>query len=103
MFMVVRKSDGVAKKFDDKESALDQSTLDTLNSLSIDIFEETDYYGKGMASFNRIYEVYDGELYVTINDQEMVLHKGDSIFIEKGMIYEMKGTFKAIAMNRVAV
>jgi hypothetical protein len=103
MFMLVRKSDRVAKKFDDKESAFDQSTLDALKSLSIDNFEETDYYGKGTAAFNRVYEVYEGELHVIINELEYVLHKGDSIFIEKGMTFEMKGTFKMIAINKVAI
>lgn len=102
MFVVVQKSDQSRKKIPDKNENNDQVLNDSLNSLSIDVFEEADYYEKGKAAFNRIYEVYDGELHVIINEQEMIIYKGDSIFIGKGTSFEMRGTFKAVAINRVA-
>lgn len=100
--MVVRKSDPSRKKTSNEDNSIASVSNNSLNNLSLDVFEETDYYGKGRASFSRVYEVFDGVLHVIINDEEIILNKGDSIFIGKGTIYEMKGTFKVIAVNKVA-
>src|SRR5579863_3829704 len=102
MFMVVRKSDERVRKFADKKEASDEISYSALNDVSLDIIEVTDYSEKGIASYNRVYEVFDGELQLTINNQQTNLHKGDAVFIEKGMDYELKGTFKAVAVNKVA-
>jgi mannose-6-phosphate isomerase-like protein (cupin superfamily) len=102
MFVVVRKSDPSRKKISGNNENIDRASNNLLNTFSLDIFEETDYREKGKASFNRIYEIYDGELHVIIDDQEIILQKGDSIFIGKGTSFEMRGTFKAVAVNTVA-
>jgi mannose-6-phosphate isomerase class I len=101
MFMVVRKSDRVAKKFADK-TEVPADVHETLQHMSLDVIEVTDYVEQGKASFNRVYEIYDGIMQVVINEQHIDLQKGDSIFIEKDMNYEIKGTFKAIAISNAA-
>lgn len=102
MFVVVRKSDERVRKFNDRVEASDGSDISykALDNVSLDVIEVKDYFEKGKAAYNRVYEVYDGELQLTINDQHVVLHKGDAVFIEKGMDYELKGTFKMIAVNK---
>ena len=100
MFMVVRKSD--KSKQSVSEKAAQFVSNDGLNTVSLDVIEVIDYSEKGKASFNRVYQIFDGVMQVIINDQEINLQKGDSIFIEKGMNFEIKGTFKAVAVHRVA-
>jgi mannose-6-phosphate isomerase class I len=100
--MVVRKSDQEVKKFADKKEASGDVSYRELENVSLDIIEVTDYFEKGKAAFNRVYEVYDGEMQLTIAGQQTSLHKGDAVFIEKDMDYELKGTFKAVAINKTA-
>jgi len=102
MFMIVRSSDKSTKKFVDKDIS-HLITKDAFNSLSVDTIEVTDYFEKGKASYNRIYQIYDGKMEILINEKQIILLKGDGIFIQEGMDYEIEGTFKAIAMNRVAI
>lgn len=101
MFLVVRKSDKTVKKFDSKKDA-PGDVHEALLHVSLDVIEVTDYEEQGKAAFSRVYEVYDGVMQVIINEQQINIQKGDSIFIEKGMDYEIKGTFKAVAINRIA-
>lgn len=100
--MIVRSSDKSTKKFVEKDIShlIAKNELDTL---SIDTIEVTNYLEKGKATYNRMYEIYDGEMELLINGKQIMLHKGDGIFIEKGIDYEIEGTFKAIAMNRVTI
>ena len=102
MFMIVRNSD----ESPHKRNVFDDSLLTDVSNLpddvSLDFIEVEEYVEKGKASFNRVYHIYDGEMQVTINEREIILRKGDGIFIEKGMNFEMTGTFKAAAVNKVA-
>jgi len=101
--MVVRKSDERVRTFSHKKEASDDVLYDALDNVSLDVIEVTDYSEKGKASYNRVYEVFDGEMQLIINGQQANLHKGDGVFIEKGMNYELKGTFKAVAINKTAI
>lgn len=103
--MVVRKPDANGNnvtKFAEKDKPQNIFSYDALDSISVDDIEVTDYLEKGKAAFSRVYQIYEGELQLTINDEHFNLHKGDGVFIEKGTVYEMKGTYKAIAVNKVA-
>jgi hypothetical protein len=103
MFMVVRSLDTSSKR----KRVFDDSLLSDISHLpddvSLDFIEVENYFEKGKASFNRVYHIYDGEMKLTINDREIILRKGDGVFIEKGMNYEMNGTFKAAAVHRIAM
>lgn len=103
MFTVIRKSDQSRKKITENNDPIDYASKESLDTLSLDDFEGTDYYEKGKASFSRIYQVYEGAMHVIINEEEIILNKGDSIFIGKGTSFEMKGTFKALAVNKEAI
>jgi len=100
--MVVRKEDSSSKKSKHNDTDFFNGSNNLSDNVSLDIIEVEDYLEKGKASFNRIYQVFDGEMQLTINGREIILCKGDGVFIEKGMTYEMKGTFKAAAINKVA-
>ncbi len=102
MFIVVRKSTSSSIKNKDRDTKLFNDISNPSNNISLDVIEVEDYFEKGKASFNRVYHVFDGELQLAINDQQTTLYKGDGVFIQKGMTYEMKGTFKAVAVNTVA-
>lgn len=105
MYMVIRKtneSENKISRFEDDEKPSEFTTNDVLNSLSVDVIEVIDYSEKGIASFNRIYQIFEGELHLIINNENIIIRKGDGLYIEKGTKYEITGTFKAIAVNKVA-
>ena len=66
----------------------------------LDVIEVTDYHEKMTAEYHIVYYVYEGKVRLLINGQEIILEKGDSIYIEKGTFYEMQGTFKAMAVDK---
>ncbi|HSX09152.1 MAG TPA: hypothetical protein VLF93_03300 [Candidatus Saccharimonadales bacterium] len=101
--MIVRTSDESTHKKNVFDDSLITDVSNLPDDVSLDFIEVEEYFEKGEASFNRVYHIYDGAMKVIINDREIVLRKGDGIFIEKGMNFEMTGTFKAAAVHRVAV
>ena len=100
MFMVIRKSNASVPKITGSKIATDYITKDISEQVALAVIEGADYDEKETTDVNRIYYIFDGQLQLFVRDKEAVLYAGDAFFIEKGMTYEMKGTFKAIAVNQ---
>lgn len=103
MFIVARKNDvRIRKSVENK--ALSQNVEELLfKGLSIDFIEVTDFDMKFVAAYHLIYYVSEGTMHLIINDKNTyTLLKGDAVFVEKGMTYRLKGTFKATTINRTA-
>lgn len=110
MFMVVRnrphpdpllKGGGnreVVEKYSDKKQSLDKIVAKD-SRVSLDIADVVNHYEKIKTTYNRIYYVSDGLMQVHINNQELILQKGDACFVEKGMIVELLGTFAVIIVS----
>ena len=99
MFMVVKNSNTPIKKIsDDKKSLKEIVNLD--EKVSLNVAEVIDYHEKTTAAYNRIYYVSAGVMKLSINGQEIQLQKGDACFVEKGMIFELAGTFIVIIVSQ---
>lgn len=70
------------------------------DGVMLDVLEVTDYHEKMIADYHIVYYIYEGTANLLINGQEITLKKGDSIYLEKGTLYEMSGTFKALALDK---
>lgn len=102
MYRVVRRPEALVRKIAENKVAVNYITKDISQEVSLAIIEATDYYEKETTAYNRIYYVLDGTLVLVFNGEEMSLHVGDTCFIEKGMTYEMKGTFEVVVVNQPA-
>ena len=100
MFVVARKSDKVFKEVSYTSNMAIPS--EDSHGVCLKLIEETDTNEKEMAEYNRIYYVFEGDLQLTINNKEILLHMGDACFVEKGMLFAMKGTFKALSVHKRA-
>jgi mannose-6-phosphate isomerase-like protein (cupin superfamily) len=100
MFVVARKSDKVFKEVS-YTSNMAISSEDS-HGVCLKIIEEKDCNKKEIAEYNRIYYVFEGELQLAINNKENLLYSGDACFVEKGMLFEIKGTFKALSVHKRA-
>jgi mannose-6-phosphate isomerase-like protein (cupin superfamily) len=102
MFIVARKTDVRVRKHLDDSIPHDNATM-VLKGISLDFIEVEDFDMRLKAEYNIIYYVFAGEMRVVINDNKSyTLLKGDAVFVEKGMRYTLKGTFKATTVNRTA-
>lgn len=98
MFTVIRNTmQSVSNISDEKNSLNDSINLD--EKISLNVVEATDYHEKTKSAYNRIYYVSDGLIKLLINGQEIFLQKGDACFIEKGMTFELSGTFSVIIVS----
>lgn len=102
MFKVVRKSEASIRKIAGNKIAVNYITKDISPGVSFATAEATNYYEKETTPYNRIYFVLGGRLVLVFDNEEILLEEGDLCFIEKGTIYEMKGTFKAAIINQPA-
>ena len=101
MFIIGRKSEVRIRK--NVVNNIQEDIADAiLKGFSFDFLEVTNFQQKFRMDYHLVYYVFDGELFFEINKGEYFLQKGDAVFVEKGMSYEMKGTFKAVAINRTA-
>jgi mannose-6-phosphate isomerase class I len=98
MFMIVRKSQDIVEKYSYEKQSLDQIIAKELR-ISVDVADVVKHYEKIKTDYNRIYYVSDGLMQLHINNQDLLLHKGDACFIEKGMIVEIQGTFAVIIVS----
>ncbi|SRR5258708_27619148 len=99
MYMIVKNSGSpIQKIFDDKKSLEEIVAID--EKVSFNVTEAIDYYEQATAAYNRVYYIYDGLMKLLINGQEIQLYKGDACFVEKGMAFELKGTFKVIVVSQ---
>ena len=101
MFVVVRKSD-ISTRKEIKNESIEQSIQDPTSNISLAFLEEQDYYVKTITEYNRVYYIYSGKMYLNIGGREIFLQKGDACFVEKGTPYEIKGTFNALAVHKIA-
>jgi ethanolamine utilization protein EutQ (cupin superfamily) len=102
MYKVVKASEGTIRQIADNKTANNLITKEISPSVSLAITEATDYHEKETSEYDRIYYVLDGELQISSEGIESALQVGDSCFISKGTSYEMRGTFKALAVNQPA-
>lgn len=100
MFVIARKTEVRVRKTIDNENMLQDVSGTLLNKIAIENIEGTDFSSKLHAEYNVINYLYEGELLLEINNKQYTLIKGDAFFIEKGMTYVMRGTFKAMCLNR---
>jgi ethanolamine utilization protein EutQ (cupin superfamily) len=101
--MVVRKNDTRVRKISDNNLAMNEIAADISENVSLAVLEVEDYDETETTKYNRIYYVFDGLLHLIINGKESLLQKGDAFFIERGMTFQMKGTFKAMSVNQPAL
>ena len=103
MFIVARNNDIRVRK-STKNGHFGQNVEELLfKGLSFDFIEVDDIDIKLTAAYHLIYYVSDGTMHLIINDKNTyTLLKGDAVFVEKGMTYRLKGTFKATTINRTA-
>jgi mannose-6-phosphate isomerase-like protein (cupin superfamily) len=102
MFTVVRKSKEskhIIKKLSEEEHSFTE-IVDMNERVSVDVAEVVDHHEKIKTAYNRIYYIFEGTMRIWINNQEMVLQKGDACFVEKGMIVEIRGTFSVILVGQ---
>lgn len=102
MYKIIRASEGTIRQIADNKTATNLITKEISPDVSLAITEATDYYEQETCEYNRIYYVLDGELQIISNGVESTLQGGDVCFISKGTDYEMRGTFKALAVNQPA-
>jgi len=100
MFVVARKSDKYFRASSQMKD-LDINPEDS-HGVCLKLIEVIDHFEKQLAEYNRIYYVFEGILQLTVNDKEVLLNKGDACFVEKGMLFEMRGTFKAMSVHKRA-
>lgn len=98
MYMVVRKSLHSAKKISNEKKDLNE-IIPRDQGISLDIAEVVDHHEKTLAAYNRIYYVSEGNMQLCFNNQHIHLQKGDACFVEKGMLFELKGTFTVIIVS----
>ncbi|HSW97887.1 MAG TPA: hypothetical protein VLF89_08735 [Candidatus Saccharimonadales bacterium] len=98
MYIVVRKSQKFAKKIFNEKKSFNEIVPTDLR-ISIDVAEVTNHHEKTTAGYNRIYYVKDGEMQIVFNNQHFNLSTGDACFIEKGMTFELNGTFGVIIVS----
>jgi len=97
--MVIRKTRTSIKKVtEDKKPLSELVKID--EKISLDVVEVNNHYEKTKAAFSRIYYISEGIMQLIINNQELLLEKGDACFVEKGMLFELKGTFTVIIVSR---
>ena len=102
MFDVVRKSKEskhIIKKISEEKQSLNE-IVDMKDRVLVDVAEVVDHHEKIKTAYNRVYYLFEGTMHVWINDQEIILQKGDACFVEKGMIVEIEGTFKVIIVGQ---
>ncbi len=105
MFAVVRKSKEskhVIKKISDEKQSLNE-IVNIDDKVELNVAEVVDHHEKIKTAYNRIYYVFDGLMQIFINNQEILLQKGDACFVEKGMIVELQGTFSVIIVGKPEV
>jgi mannose-6-phosphate isomerase class I len=98
MYIVVRKSQKGIKKISDEKKQLNE-IVPIDQRISLDVAEVVDHHEKTKAAYNRIYYVSDGQMQIYFNNQHINLEKGDACFVEKGMSFELKGTFSVIIVS----
>jgi len=98
MFMVVKKSEKLARKIFDEKKTFNE-IVPHLDKVSLDIVEVKDHHEKTLAGYNRIYYVSEGEMLLQINNNIFNIQKGDVCFVEKGMRFELEGTFRVIIVS----
>lgn len=101
--MVVRKTDTKVRKVADIPTSEELLANDISEKISLAVIEVTDYDETETTTYNRIYYIFDGLLHLIINGKETLLQKGDAFFVEKGMCFQMQGTFKAMCVNQPAL
>jgi ethanolamine utilization protein EutQ (cupin superfamily) len=103
MFIVARKTDIRVRKVIDNSPIGNDNATTILKGISLDFIEVEDFDMTLKAEYNIIYYVFDGEMQLVVNDRNTyTLLIGDAVFIEKGMRYRLKGTFRATTVNRTA-
>ena len=98
MFIIARKSQASVKKIFDEKKSIDEIVPQD-QKISLDIADVKNHYEKTKAAFNRIYYVSEGLMHLSIKNQDFELHKGDACFVEKGTIFELRGTFNVIIVS----
>jgi mannose-6-phosphate isomerase-like protein (cupin superfamily) len=98
MYMVVRKSLNTAKRISGNKMTLNEIVPND-QRISLDFAEVIDHYEKTIAAYNRIYYIAEGHMQFYFNNQLINLQKGDACFVEKGMHFELKGTFTVIIVS----
>ena len=97
--MVIKKSETPVKKISDDKMSLNE-IVDIDEKVSLNVTEAVDYNERTTAEYSRIYYIYDGLMQLSINNRELELGKGDACFVEKGMTFALKGTFKVITVSQ---
>src|SRR5579859_5813936 len=99
MFTVVKKLEASVRKIAENKIARNYITKSISSGVSLATTEATNYYEKETSAYNRIYYVIDGILILVIDGEHISLQEGDSCYIEKNTMYEMRGTFKTVVIN----
>lgn len=102
MYKVVRESEGTVRQIASNKIANNLISKDVSPNISFATTEATEYYEKETAQYDRIYYVLEGVLEITIGREKSTLQVGDACFISKDTTYEMRGSFKVVAVNQPA-
>jgi mannose-6-phosphate isomerase-like protein (cupin superfamily) len=98
MFTVIKNTKHPIQKISDEKKSLHE-LVNLDEKISLNVVEAIDYHEKTTAAFNRIYYISEGLMRLYINNQEIELQKGDACLVEKGMIFELQGTFTVIIVS----
>lgn len=105
MFTLVRKtkeSKEIIKKISDDKHALNE-IVDINDKIELNVAEVVDHHEKIKTAYNRVYYIFEGVMQMLINNQEIILQKGDACFVEKGMLVELRGTFSVIIVGQPTI
>src|SRR6185312_14765262 len=102
MFIVVKKTQKSVRKIFDEKKPL-KEIIPQSDKLSLDIVEVKDHHERTIAGYNRIYYISEGQMLIQINKNSYYLQKGDACFVEKGMKFELEGTFRVIIVSSPAL
>ena len=98
MFIIARKDQHATHKILIKKKK-DNAIIPLNDRVSLDVANVVNHHEKTKAAYNRIYYVSGGSMKIYINNQLFILEKGDACFVEKGMIFELQGTFSIIVVS----
>jgi ethanolamine utilization protein EutQ (cupin superfamily) len=102
MFRIIKESEAVIREINENKKAANLITKEISGDLSLAVLEGVNYSEKEISAYSRIYYVLEGKLILNFGEGDHSLAPGDTCFVSRGTGYEMKGAFKAIAVNQPA-
>ncbi len=101
-FQLIKQNEAIIRHINDTKSVHNYITNEFSPNVSLSVTKADECNIAETTQYDRIYFFLEGRMILNIEGQEFVLRANDSIFIEAGMSYDIKGTFRSVVVNQPA-